>query len=54
MTTAPKAKRMRALLTVRLADDELELLRAAADQRQQSISTIVRLSLRAAGVPVAA
>jgi uncharacterized protein (DUF1778 family) len=45
---------MRKLLTVRLADDELELLRATAAQRQQTITTIVRESLRAAGVPVAA
>jgi uncharacterized protein (DUF1778 family) len=54
MTTTPKAERMRKLLTVRLAADEMDLLRAAAEQRQQTITTVVRESLRAAGVPVAA
>lgn len=54
MTTTTKSERMKRLLTVRLADDELALLRAAADERQQSMTAIVRESLRAAGVPIAA
>ena len=54
MTTTTKSERMKRLLTVRLADNELALLRATADERQQSMTAIVRESLRAAGVPIAA
>ena len=54
MTTTTKSERMKRLLTVRLADDELALLREIADERQQSMTAIVRESLRAAGVPIAA
>jgi len=45
---------MKRLLTVRLADDEMELLKAAAEQRQASMTEVVRQALRSAGVPVAA
>jgi hypothetical protein len=54
MTTTTKSERMNRLLTVRLADNELALLREIADERQQSMTAIVRESLRAAGVPIAA
>ena len=54
MTTTTKSERMKRLLTVRLADNELALLREIADERQQSMTAIVRESLRAAGVPIAA
>ena len=54
MTTTTKSERMKRLLTVRLADNELALLREIAEARQQSMTAIVRESLRAAGVPIAA
>ena len=54
MTTTTKSERMKRLLTVRLADDELAQLQATADERQQTMSAVVREALRAAGVPIAA
>ena len=54
MTTTTKSERMKRLLTVRLADNELALLQATADERQQTMSAVVRQALRAAGVPIAA
>ena len=54
MTTTTKGERMKRLLTVRLADNELALLQEIAEERQQSMTAIVRESLRAAGVPIAA
>ena len=54
MAPTPKTERMKRLLTVSLADDEMELLKAAAVQRQSSMTDVVREALRAAGVPVAA
>ena len=54
MTPTTKGERMKRLLTVRLADNELALLQEIAEERQQSMTAIVRESLRAAGVPIAA
>jgi hypothetical protein len=54
MTTTTKSERMNRLLTVRLADNELALLQATADERHQTMSAVVRQALRAAGVPIAA
>ena len=54
MTTTTKSERMKRLLTVRLADDELAQLQATADERQQTMSAVVREALRAAGLPIAA
>lgn len=54
MTTTTKSERMNRLLTVRLADDELAQLQATADERQQTMSAVVREALRAAGLPIAA
>ena len=54
MTTTTKSERMKRLLTVRLADNELAQLQATADERQQTMSAVVRQALRAAGVPIAA
>jgi len=54
MAPTPKTERMKRLLTVRFADDEMELLKAAAEQRCQPMSELVREALRAVGVPVAA
>jgi hypothetical protein len=51
MTTTTKKDR---LLTVKLHSSELAQLRASADERQQSMSAVVREALRAAGVPIAA
>jgi uncharacterized protein (DUF1778 family) len=54
MAPTPKTERLKKLLTVRVAADELEILQAAAAEREQSMSAMVREALRAAGVPVAA
>ena len=54
MAATKKGEGMKKFLIIRLADDELALLRSTAGERQQSMTAIVRESLRAAGVPVAA
>jgi hypothetical protein len=51
MTTTTKKDK---LLTVKLHSSELAQLRTSADERQQSMSAVVREALRAAGVPIAA
>lgn len=51
MAPAPKKDK---LLTVKFHASELDQLRAAAAERQQPVSVMVRQALRAAGVPVAA
>lgn len=51
MATTPKKNK---LLTVKFHASELDELRAAAEQRQQPVSVMVRQALRAAGVPIAA
>lgn len=51
MAGTPKKNK---LLTVKFHASELEELRAAAEQRQQPVSVMVRQALRAAGVPIAA
>lgn len=50
---APTPKKDK-LLTVKLHASDLAELRAAAAERQQPVSVLVRQALRAAGVPVAA
>jgi hypothetical protein len=51
MTTTTKKDK---LLTVKLHSSELAQLQATADERQQTMSAVVREALRAAGVPIAA